>query len=128
MTTGEGGAVACDDDTWQRALASLREWGRDCWCPPGVNDACGRRFEGRFGELPAGYDHKYVFSHVGFNFKVTDMQAALGLSQLDKLGGFHCPPARELRPPRRRAARRSRTGSSSRAPCPGPTRPGSATR
>jgi CDP-4-dehydro-6-deoxyglucose reductase, E1 len=89
MTTGEGGAVACDDDAWLRALTSLREWGRDCWCPPGVNDACGRRFEGRFGGLPAGYDHKYVFSHVGFNFKITDMQAALGLSQLDKLDGFH---------------------------------------
>jgi CDP-4-dehydro-6-deoxyglucose reductase, E1 len=89
MTTGEGGAVACDDGTWLRALASLREWGRDCWCPPGVNDACGRRFDGSFGELPPGYDHKYVFSHVGFNFKVTDMQAALGLSQLEKLDGFH---------------------------------------
>jgi CDP-4-dehydro-6-deoxyglucose reductase, E1 len=89
MTTGEGGAVACDDDTWARAITSLREWGRDCWCPPGVNDACGRRFEGRFGELPAGYDHKYVFSHVGFNFKFTDMQAALGLSQLEKVDGFH---------------------------------------
>ncbi len=89
MTTGEGGAVTCDDPTWHRALASLREWGRDCYCPPGVNDACGRRFEGRFGELPEGYDHKYVFSHVGFNFKITDMQAALGLSQLGKVDGFH---------------------------------------
>ena len=89
MTTGEGGAVTCDDAVWHRALASLREWGRDCWCPTGVNDACGRRFEGRFGELPEGYDHKYVFSHVGFNFKVTDMQAALGLSQLAKLDGVH---------------------------------------
>jgi CDP-4-dehydro-6-deoxyglucose reductase, E1 len=89
ITTGEGGAVTCDDGTWQRALVSLREWGRDCWCPPGVNDACGRRFEGRFGELPAGYDHKYVFSHVGFNFKITDMQAALGLTQLGKADGFH---------------------------------------
>jgi CDP-4-dehydro-6-deoxyglucose reductase, E1 len=89
MTTGEGGAVTCDDDTWHRALTSLREWGRDCWCAPGFNDACGRRFDGRFGDLPAGYDHKYVFSHVGFNFKLTDMQAALGLSQLDKLDGFH---------------------------------------
>jgi CDP-6-deoxy-D-xylo-4-hexulose-3-dehydrase len=89
MTTGEGGAVTCDDDVWARAIASLREWGRDCWCPPGVNDACGRRLCGRFGELPEGYDHKYVFSHVGFNFKVTDMQAALGLSQLDKLEDFH---------------------------------------
>jgi CDP-6-deoxy-D-xylo-4-hexulose-3-dehydrase len=88
MTTGEGGAVATSDPTWLRALGSLREWGRDCWCPPGRDGVCGRRFEGRFGDLPAGYDHKYVFSHVGFNFKVTDMQAALGLTQLDKLAGF----------------------------------------
>jgi dTDP-4-amino-4,6-dideoxygalactose transaminase len=89
MTTGEGGAVAADDPAWVRALGSLREWGRDCWCPTGVNDACGRRFDGQFGELPAGYDHKYVFSHVGFNFKITDMQAALGLAQLERLDGFH---------------------------------------
>ena len=89
MTTGEGGAVAADDPEWVRALASLREWGRDCWCPPGVNDACGRRFEGRHGDLPDGYDHKYVFSQLGFNFKITDMQAALGLAQLDRLEGFH---------------------------------------
>ena len=88
MTTGEGGAVATSDERWTRAVASLREWGRDCWCPPGVNDACGRRFEGRFGEMPAGYDHKYVFSHLGFNFKVTDMQAALGVAQLERLAGF----------------------------------------
>jgi CDP-6-deoxy-D-xylo-4-hexulose-3-dehydrase len=88
MTTGEGGAVAADDPTWIRALGSLREWGRDCWCPTGVNDVCGRRFDGRFGELPAGYDHKYVFSHIGFNFKVTDMQAALGLAQLERLDDF----------------------------------------
>ncbi|HEU0024047.1 MAG TPA: lipopolysaccharide biosynthesis protein RfbH [Thermoleophilaceae bacterium] len=88
MTMGEGGAVAADDPTWVRALGSLREWGRDCWCPPGVNDACGRRFDGRFGDLPAGFDHKYVFSHVGFNFKVTDMQASLGLAQLERLEGF----------------------------------------
>jgi CDP-4-dehydro-6-deoxyglucose reductase, E1 len=89
MTTGEGGAVAVDDAGWARALGSLREWGRDCWCPPGVSDACGRRFEGRHGDLPEGYDHKYVFSQLGFNFKVTDMQAALGLAQLDRLDGFH---------------------------------------
>jgi CDP-6-deoxy-D-xylo-4-hexulose-3-dehydrase len=89
MTTGEGGAVGTDEETWGRAVASLREWGRDCWCPPGVNDVCGRRFDGRFGELPPGYDHKYVFSHVGFNFKVTDMQAALGLSQLERVDDFH---------------------------------------
>jgi CDP-6-deoxy-D-xylo-4-hexulose-3-dehydrase len=89
MTMGEGGAVTTDDATWARALNSLREWGRDCWCPPGVNDACGRRFDGRFGTLPEGYDHKYVFSHLGFNFKITDMQAALGLAQIDRLDGFH---------------------------------------
>jgi len=89
MTTGEGGAVVADDPDWVRALGSLREWGRDCWCPPGVNDACGHRFEGRYGELPEGYDHKYVFSQLGFNFKVTDMQAALGLAQLERLDGFH---------------------------------------
>src|SRR5205085_347178 len=83
-TTGEGGAVGSDDPVWARAISSLREWGRDCWCPPGVNDACGRRFDGQFGDLPAGYDHKYVFSHLGFNFKVTDMQAALGLAQLER--------------------------------------------
>ncbi|MGZ4203079.1 MAG: DegT/DnrJ/EryC1/StrS family aminotransferase, partial [Thermoleophilaceae bacterium] len=88
MTTGEGGAVACDDPAWARAISSLREWGRDCWCPPGVNDACGRRFDGQFGELPAGYDHKYVFSRLGFNFKITDMQAALGLAQLERLEDF----------------------------------------
>lgn len=88
MTTGEGGAVGSDDPTWTRAITSLREWGRDCWCPPGVNDACGRRFDGQFGDLPAGYDHKYVFSHLGFNFKVTDMQAALGIAQLERLDDF----------------------------------------
>jgi CDP-4-dehydro-6-deoxyglucose reductase, E1 len=89
MTTGEGGAVATDDPTWARVVSSLREWGRDCWCPPGVNDACGHRFDGQFGTLPLGYDHKYVFSQLGYNFKITDMQAALGLAQLDRLDDFH---------------------------------------
>lgn len=88
MTTGEGGAVGADDPVWVRALESLRNWGRDCWCPPGVNDLCGRRFEGRYGELPEGYDHKYVFSQLGFNFKMTDLQAALGTTQLEKLPAF----------------------------------------
>ena len=88
MTTGEGGAVGCTDAEWGRALTSLREWGRDCWCPPGVDDACGRRFEGRFGELPEGYDPKYVFAHAGYNFKVTDMQCALGRVQVARLAEF----------------------------------------
>jgi CDP-6-deoxy-D-xylo-4-hexulose-3-dehydrase len=89
MTTGEGGAVATDDERWGAAVAALREWGRDCWCPPGVNDACGRRFSGRFGELPEGYDHKYVFSHLGYNLKITDLQAAIGSAQLDRLDALH---------------------------------------
>ena len=89
MTTGEGGAVTTDDPVWTRAVAAMREWGRDCYCPPGVNNACGHRFEGQFGDLPIGFDHKYVFGQIGFNFKITDMQAALGLSQLRKLDGFH---------------------------------------
>jgi CDP-4-dehydro-6-deoxyglucose reductase, E1 len=88
MTTGEGGAVACDDEAWGRALTSLREWGRDCWCPPGCDDVCGRRFDGRFGGLPEGYDHKFVFSHAGFNFKITDLQAAIGVAQTDRLDAF----------------------------------------
>ena len=88
MTTGEGGAVGTTDETWARAVGSLREWGRDCWCPPGFDGVCGRRFDGRFGDLPAGYDHKYVFSHVGYNLKVTDMQAALGVAQTHRLESF----------------------------------------
>jgi CDP-6-deoxy-D-xylo-4-hexulose-3-dehydrase len=88
MTMGEGGAVCTQERVWAQAVASLREWGRDCWCPTGVSDACGARFDGQFGTLPVGYDHKYVFSHVGFNFKVTDMQAAMGLAQLDRLPGI----------------------------------------
>jgi CDP-4-dehydro-6-deoxyglucose reductase, E1 len=96
MTTGEGGAVVTSDPTWVRALGSLREWGRDCWCPTGTNDVCGRRFDGRHGDLPEGYDHKYVFSHVGFNFKITDMQAALGLAQLERLEGFHAARRRNF--------------------------------
>jgi CDP-4-dehydro-6-deoxyglucose reductase, E1 len=88
MTTGEGGAVATEDPDWARTVSSLREWGRDCWCPPGVDNACGRRFAGRFGDLPEGYDHKYVFNHPGFNFKLTDLQCALGLAQCERLGDF----------------------------------------
>ena len=88
MTTGEGGAVASDDGTWSRAVMSLREWGRDCWCPTGRDDVCGRRFEGRFGGLPEGFDHKYVFSEAGYNFKLTDLQAALGAVQTERLAAF----------------------------------------
>ncbi|MDR0379574.1 MAG: lipopolysaccharide biosynthesis protein RfbH [Candidatus Accumulibacter sp.] len=88
ITMGEGGAVFTDDPLIRRALASFRDWGRDCWCEPGHDNTCGRRFDRQTGELPAGYDHKYVYAHAGYNLKITDMQAAVGLAQLDALDGF----------------------------------------
>jgi CDP-4-dehydro-6-deoxyglucose reductase, E1 len=88
ITMGEGGCVATDNDTLKTVLRSLRDWGRDCWCDPGSDNTCGRRFDGRFGDLPAGYDHKYVYSHFGYNLKITDMQAAVGLAQIKKLPLF----------------------------------------
>lgn len=88
MTMGEGGAVLCQSPRLAKALESIRDWGRDCWCPPGASDTCGKRFRWERGELPPGYDHKYIYSHIGYNLKLTDMQAAIGLAQLEKLGGF----------------------------------------
>jgi len=88
MTMGEGGAVYTDDTTLKRLVESFRDWGRDCWCPSGRDNTCGNRFGQQFGELPAGYDHKYVYSHFGYNLKVTDMQAAVGCAQLEKLPAF----------------------------------------
>src|SRR3954452_24595025 len=88
MTTGEGGAVLCPTDEMTRVVESLRDWGRDCWCQPGVDNTCGKRFAWQLGDLPAGYDHKYTYSHLGYNLKMSDMQAAIGLSQLGKLDGF----------------------------------------
>ena len=88
ITTGEGGAVYTDSPLLHRIIRSLRDWGRDCQCPPGRDGVCGRRFEGRYGELPEGYDHKYVYSHFGYNLKATDMQAAVGCAQLEKLPEF----------------------------------------
>ena len=88
ITMGEGGAVFTSDPTLKRAIESFRDWGRDCWCNPGCDNTCGKRFDWQLGELPAGYDHKYVYSHAGYNLKITDMQAALGLAQLKKLEGF----------------------------------------
>lgn len=85
MTMGEGGAVYTDNPLLDRITRSFRDWGRDCWCLGGVDNTCKLRFTGQFGELPRGYDHKYVYSHFGFNLKVTDMQAAIGCAQLDKL-------------------------------------------
>ena len=88
ITMGEGGAVYTSDPLLRRIMNSLRDWGRDCWCAPGRDDTCGCRFQGRFGELPEGYDHKYVYSHLGYNLKATDMQAAVGCAQLKKLDEF----------------------------------------
>ncbi len=88
MTTGEGGAVYTDHDELAAIMASLRDWGRDCVCPSGVDNTCGRRFSGTFGQLPEGYDHKYVYSHFGYNLKATDLQASIGVAQLEKLPSF----------------------------------------
>lgn len=85
MTMGEGGAVYTNDSELNKITLSFRDWGRDCWCASGVDNTCRMRFTGQFGELPQGYDHKYVYSHFGFNLKITDMQAAVGCAQLDKL-------------------------------------------
>ena len=85
ITMGEGGAVYTSDKELDKIIRSFRDWGRDCWCIGGVDNTCKCRFTGQFGELPEGYDHKYVYSHFGFNLKVTDMQAAIGCAQLDKL-------------------------------------------
>jgi len=88
ITMGEGGAVLTDRPQLQVLIDSFRDWGRDCWCEPGVDDTCGKRFDWQLGGLPCGYDHKYTYSHVGYNLKATDMQASLGVSQMDKLPLF----------------------------------------
>lgn len=88
ITMGEGGAVYTDNPTLHKIVRSFRDWGRDCVCPSGVDNLCGNRFNRQFGELPLGYDHKYVYSHLGYNLKATDMQAAVGVAQLKKLPSF----------------------------------------
>lgn len=88
MTMGEGGCVYTDNSLLNRITKSLRDWGRDCICPSGHDNFCGHRFDGQYGELPAGYDHKYVYSHLGYNLKVTDLQAAVGVEQLKKFPTF----------------------------------------
>jgi CDP-4-dehydro-6-deoxyglucose reductase, E1 len=88
ITTGEGGCVFTNKGSVKVLVESFRDWGRDCWCEPGKEDTCGKRFCWRLGDLPAGYDHKYTYSHIGYNLKMTDMQAAIGVAQLEKLPGF----------------------------------------
>ncbi len=88
ITMGEGGAVLTDQPKLRTLAESFRDWGRDCWCEPGKDNTCGKRFEHQLGELPYGYDHKYTYSHIGYNLKATDMQAAVGLAQMQKVDGF----------------------------------------
>ena len=88
MTMGEGGAVYTDNPLLHKIVRSLRDWGRDCICPSGKDNLCGHRFDRQYGQLPLGYDHKYVYSHFGYNLKATDMQAAIGCAQLEKFPGF----------------------------------------
>lgn len=88
MTMGEGGAVYTDDPLLKKIMLSIRDWGRDCWCESGVDNTCGCRFTRQFGKLPPGYDHKYVYSHFGYNLKASDMQAAVGCAQLEKFPSF----------------------------------------
>ncbi len=88
ITMGEGGAVLTDKPSLQVLVESFRDWGRDCWCAPGKENTCGKRFDWQLGGLPHGYDHKYTYSHIGYNLKATDMQAALGVSQIAKLPNF----------------------------------------
>ena len=88
LTMGEGGCVITNKGKLKVLAESFRDWGRDCWCEPGKEDTCGKRFDQQFGTLPHGYDHKYVYSHIGYNLKLTDLQAAVGVAQLDKLDGF----------------------------------------
>jgi CDP-6-deoxy-D-xylo-4-hexulose-3-dehydrase len=88
ITMGEGGSVLMEKPLLRTLVESFRDWGRDCWCAPGKDNTCGKRFEWQLGDLPCGYDHKYSYSHIGYNLKLTDMQAAVGVAQLQKLGGF----------------------------------------
>ena len=88
ITMGEGGAVFTNNDELRTIAASIRDWGRDCYCPPGKDNTCGKRFCWKLGDLPEGYDHKYTYSHLGYNLKITDMQAACGLAQLKKASNF----------------------------------------
>jgi CDP-4-dehydro-6-deoxyglucose reductase, E1 len=88
LTMGEGGAVNTNKPNFKKIVESFRDWGRDCWCPSGQDDSCGKRFGWNLGELPPGYDHKYIYSHIGYNLKVTDLQSSVGVPQLKKLPGF----------------------------------------
>jgi CDP-4-dehydro-6-deoxyglucose reductase, E1 len=97
ITMGEGGAVFTNNSLLRRAMASIRDWGRDCWCEPGMDNTCTKRFRWKLGTLPPGYDHKYIYSHLGYNLKITDMQAAVGVAQLERLPAFVAARRRNFR-------------------------------
>ena len=97
ITMGEGGAVMTAQPLLRSIVESFRDWGRDCWCQPGCDNTCGKRFDWKVGELPAGFDHKYTYSHIGYNLKATDMQASVGVAQLGKLDGFGIQRRRNFR-------------------------------
>ena len=128
ITMGEGGSVLMEKPLLRTLVESFRDWGRDCWCAPGKDNTCGKRFDWQLGELPCGYDHKYTYSHIGYNLKLTDMQAAVGVAQLEKLEGFIAHAARQLRPAARRPARSGRVLRAARGHRRAPTRAGSASR
>src|SRR6202034_320727 len=96
ITLGEGGAVLTDKPNLQLLVESFRDWGRDCWCEPGKENTCGKRFDWQLADLPCGYDHKFTYSHIGYNLKLTDMQAAVGVARLKKLSGFIAPRRRHF--------------------------------
>jgi CDP-6-deoxy-D-xylo-4-hexulose-3-dehydrase len=97
ITMGEGGSVLTNQPLLRTLVESFRDWGRDCWCEPGKDNTCGKRFDWQLGGLPHGYDHKYTYSHIGYNLKLTDMQAAVGVAQLQKLDGFIAARRRTFR-------------------------------
>ena len=131
ITMGEGGAVFTNNANLDKVMESFRDWGRDCYCDPGKDNTCNKRFGWELGDLPKGYDHKYVYSHLGFNLKITDMQAAVGLAQLDRLDGFIAARRRNFHvlkeglrrlrgsidPARSNPGNASRPGSAFRSPC-----------
>ena len=97
ITTGEGGAVLTSTPALKKLVESFRDWGRDCWCLPGEANTCGKRFDWQLGELPQGYDHKYIYSHIGYNLKATDLQAAVGVAQAEEAAALHRGSPAELR-------------------------------
>ncbi len=123
---GEGGCVLTDKPLLRTLVESFRDWGRDCWCAPGKDNTCGKRFDWQLGELPCGYDHKYTYSHIGYNLKLTDMQAAVGVAQLRKAGRLHRGAARATSTRCAKACATWKSSSSCRKPPPAPSRAGSA--